>query len=151
MFFLILTVVGCLNGEKKIVLYKFKGITLSRCDADKKSYFFYGNCDNETKIINEALVTIDWKFDDFLNAFLIFHEDGTVEILRNGVGKFSAVKRGGKIFFKTYESPEHSRITEKYFPPNHFNNLCRLSDNFEFEAKTNKEFKSNVLADYISE
>lgn len=142
---------GCLNGGNIIIHYKFKGIEVSRCDTDRKSYFFYGNCNNEAKIINEASVLVDWQFDNFLQAALIFHEDGTVEIMKNGVGEFTLIQESGKIFFKEYESPEHNRITEKYFPPNRFHNFCRLSDNLTFEAETNKKFGSDVVAEYLSE
>ncbi len=149
-FFLMIITLGCLNNKKNIIHYKFKGTEVSRCDANKKSYFLYGKCNSEVKIIDGASVIIDWQFDDFLNALLIFHEDGTVEILKNGGGEFSATKGGGKIFFKRYESPEHNRITQKYFPPNRFHNLFRLSDNLEFEAKTNRDFGSDIIADYAA-
>jgi|GEM_PF-2798220 len=151
MLALTLPVFGCLNKERIIVHYKFKGTEISRCDKNKKSYFFYGNCNSEAKIIEGASVMLDWQFDDFLQAALIFHEGGTVEIMKNGVGEFSLIKEGGRIFFKEYESPEHNRITQKYLPPNRFHNFCRLSDNLAFEAKTNKKFGSDVVAEYLSE
>lgn len=148
---LIFAVFGCSNGEKIIIHYKFKGTEVSRCDTNKKSYFFYGNSNSEAKIIEGASVMVDWQFDDFLQAALIFHEDGTVEIMKNGVGEFNSIQERGGIFFKDYESPEHNRITQKYLPPNRFHNFCRLSDNLVFETETNKKFGSDVLAEYLSE
>jgi hypothetical protein len=150
-FILIITTLGCSGEEEIIIHYKFKNSVVSRYDNDKKSYFFYGNIDNTDKLIDGATIIVDWQFDDFLQSSLIFHENGTVEIMKNGVGEFSVIKKGGKMFFKEYESPEQNRITQKYYPPNRFHNFCRLSDNLEFEAKTNKEFGSDVTAEYILE
>ncbi len=145
---LIINTLGCSGEEEIIIHYKFKNYEVSRYDNNKKSYFFYGNSDNKDKLIDGATIMVDWQFDDFLQSSLIFHENGTVEIMKNGVGEFSVIKKGGKIFFKEYEAPEHNRITQKYYPPNRFHNFYRLSDNLEFEAKTNKEFGSDVMAEY---
>ena len=145
----IMSALGCLNDGGCLVHYKFKSSEVSRYDNNKKSYFFYGNCYSKAKIIEEASVIVDWQFDDFLQASLIFHENGTVEIIKNGVGEFKLNQERGRIFFKEYESPEHNRITQKYLPPNRFHNFCRLSDNLAFEAETNKKFGSDVTAKYV--
>lgn len=94
---------------------------------------------------------LDWNFDGFLQAFLIFHEDGTIEIMKNGAGEFNSLKEGARMFFKEYESPEYNRITQKYFPPNRFHNLCFMSNNIRAEAVTNKESGSDVVVEYGSE
>lgn len=99
-------------------------------------------------LVNDASVIIDWQFDDFLQASLIFHEDGTVEVINDGVGEFKSIKDNSRMFFKEYESPEYNKIKQKYLPPNRFHNYYRLIDNLEFEIKINNRFGSDVLTAY---
>ncbi|MEQ7802288.1 hypothetical protein ABDJ41_21005 [Pedobacter sp. ASV1-7] len=44
-------------------------------------------------------VIIDWQFDDFLMASMIFHKDGRVELINNGGGNFKMIGGRTEIFF----------------------------------------------------
>lgn len=133
----------CMFEKKFITHYRLNGIVVSRYDEGKKSYFYYGYCNSVVNITQKASVMVDWQFDDFLQASLIFHKDGSVEMLNDGGGSYKNLKTN-KIYYKHYESREYNRIKKPYLPPNSLNNLCRLSDDLSYEIRENKRLKSDV-------
>ena len=133
-----------MKDSPKIIHYVFDGIKISRYDIDKNTYLYYGDCNNSRYIMMEASMKIDWQFDDFLQAGLIFHNNGKVEVINRGGGKFNVLKQRSDIYIMEYESPEYSRLMAKYTFPNDFNNFCYIDDNLQFEFEENKKFKSKV-------
>ena len=136
---------SCKEEEIRIIHYKLNGVSVSRVDVEKKTYLYYGDCNNAEFIKKKASLLIDWQFDDFLQASLIFHENGRVEIMSGGGGKLKMTSKKNEIYFREYESPEFNEIMDRYTAPNDLNNLCYIGDNTKFELQENKKFRSKVL------
>ncbi|NQX38630.1 hypothetical protein HQN84_07205 [Pedobacter steynii] len=144
-YFFALMFLSCKEDAQKIIHYEFEGVKVSRYDLEKRTYLYYGECNNAISIKKNVSLIIDWQFDDFLQASLIFHKDRKVQILSGGGGKFKQISRKNEIYFKEYGSPEYNKIMDQYAAPNDLNNLCYIFDNTQFELEENKKLGSKVV------
>jgi hypothetical protein len=141
----ILVFFSCKEKKSIVIHYKLNDIAVSRLDIEKRTYLYYGDCNNINFIKKKVSVLIDWRFDNFLQASLIFHEDGKVEIMTGGGGQLKMISRRDDIYFRAYESPEFNKIMDRYAPPNNLDNLCYIFDNTQFERKENIRLKSKIF------
>lgn len=145
--FILFFFISC-NVPEEIMHYEYNQIRITRINIDKKAFFYYGNCNNKDVTCNEASVIVDWSFDDFLFGFLLFHPDGTVEIINGGGGKFQKARGNSKVFIKDYTNLELQTILSSYKSSHNYDNLFQLSDNPTLEKNRNFDFKSNVKLTY---
>lgn len=136
-FFLMLNW-SCEQEQKKIIHYSFNNVTVSRYDDKKKTYLYMGYCKSIESIRKHVSIIIDWEFDDFLLASMIFHKNGTVELISGGGGEFKKVGTQTLMFFKEYTPAQYTKIVEQFSTPEGNKNLCELSDNLDLERKKTK-------------
>jgi len=139
---------SCNEKDSKIVHYEFEGIRVSRYDTDKKTYLYYGHCNNPIILTEKASAVVDWRFDDYIFTFLLFHKDGRVEIITAGGGKIEKLLPKSKFFEKDYETGEYFKLMENYRSIKGYRELFQMSDNLKLEKKRNEEFKSTVKVGY---
>lgn len=151
LFLLLITLalfISCSNKEE-IIHYEYNGVKITRINKSKRAFFFYGNCDNNDIACKQASVVVDWSFDDSLFGFLVFNQNGTVEIINGGGGDFQKAKGDDKIFLRDYKNTELQKLLSNYKAPRSYNNLFQISDNLELERSRNREFKSKVIATQV--
>ena len=135
--------ISCSN-ESRTVHYQFNNVKINRLDKGDEVFFSYGYTNDVNEIIKDASVAVDCSFDHFLFGFLLFHEDGTVEVINGGGGNFKILNKDQKIFHKNYSNSE---LTSKLdsFKNAEYNNLYQISDDLESEKSRNKSFGSKVV------
>lgn len=139
---------SCKEEDRKIIHYESEGIKVSRYDLDKKSYLYYGHCNNPIILTEKASAVVDWRFDDYLFTFLLFHKDGRVEVITGGGGKIEKLLPKSKFFEKDYETGEYNNLMESFRSVKGYRQLFQMSDNLELEKKRNQEFKSTIKVGY---
>lgn len=135
---------SCGDEKKKIVHYSLDKMSVSRYDEGKKTYLYAGYCDNIESIKERVSVVIDWQFDDFLMASMIFHKNGTVELLSGGGGELKKTGTGNAIFFRDYKPREYAEVVDEFSKAKGNKNLCDLSDNLDLEKTKNLENRSYI-------
>jgi hypothetical protein len=135
---------SCGSEKKKIVHYNLDHVSISRYDEDKKTYLYVGYCNNSESIKAHVSVVIDWQFDDFLMASMIFHKDRTVELMSGGGGELKKISPGNAFFFRDYKPREYAEIIDEFSGTKGDKNLCELSDNLDLEKAKNLENRSYV-------
>lgn len=143
--FLIAFIFSCTELAVRIRHYSYRSnIVVSRVDSNKKTYLFYGYCDNPDIIKRKSDVVIDWEFDDFLKATVIFLPNGKVEVLSGGGGKLHQVGNNKAIYFKEYNSRQYWDKMEEFEDIDGSKTSVDLNDNLNFEELENKKQKSEI-------
>ena len=83
-----------------------------------------------------------------MDGFLLFNEDGSVEVRSYGLGYYSNnnSREDGKIFYKEYEENNIDSLLQSY--NGHFTNIIRISSNLDLERSRNKEKPTQVVPTY---
>ncbi|RYF22815.1 MAG: hypothetical protein EOO42_08185 [Flavobacteriales bacterium] len=139
---------SCSRRSEQIIHYELNGAQITRYDEDKLTFLYFGHCNNAEYILKNADVLIDWRFDDFLMASMIFHRNGKVELLSGGGGQIKILNTKGNIFLKNYNAQEYSAVLDKFMRLNGDRDFCRLNDNLNFELGVNKKLQSLVKTEF---
>lgn len=122
----------------QIVHYEYGGAKINRLNKGDKVFFSYGYSNDDEKIMKDASVVVDYSFDNILFGFLLFHKNGTIEIISGGGGDYKMIK-DNKIF---YQKDSSSKLDP--FKKGNYDSLYQISDNLELERNRNKSFGSRV-------
>lgn len=129
--------------------YAYQGVTVTMIDRAHKVYLYYGRCSDREGNCPEPSVVIDWRDDFGLNAYLLFHEDKTVEVINGGGGYYRVQKDGSpKIFIKEYENPELARLLDAYIQMKSYRNLVQIYGSVPHERHFNMRGNAQVHAEY---
>lgn len=130
--------VGC-DHRKQIIHYQYNGVKITRLNKGDKIFFSYGYSNKEKEIIKDASVLVDYTFDKFLFGFLLFHKNGTVEIISGGGGDYKSLMKNSRLFFQTDSSSSLDFVKK-----GKYDNLYQISDDLDAEGNRNRSFESNV-------
>lgn len=143
---ILLLLVLCACTEEYIH-YEYKGVKVTRVNKGKESVFHYGYCDDENMPCPQASVVVDWSFDDFLDGFLLFHSNKTVEVIDYGGGSYEAAEGDARLFIKQYDNVQLDSLLKTNAESGQ---LIRFSDVVSTERLINERSKSAVRAEYNS-
>ncbi len=137
---------SCNYTTEKYINYEYAGTVVTRLDKGKKTFFYYGQCDNESLKCPEPSVEVDWSFDDYLDGFILFHENGIVEIISGGGTRFKVNSKGdSRLLTKEYSNPELGKLLNPYFEKEPFDNLYHIYSVIETERKINTNSKVKAI------
>nr|WP_294794771.1 hypothetical protein [uncultured Mucilaginibacter sp.] len=137
----LLTILSFFSCKKSVTLthYQYKDIKVTRVDKGEKVFFSYGYFNDESTAVDSAGVVVDCSFDHFLFGFLLFHQNGSVEVISGGGGNYKMQKKGTMVFYD-----DKSSFNLDNFKSGNYNNLYQISDNLDLEQKRNNAFGSIV-------
>jgi len=130
--------------KEQIIRYKYDEVIITRVNKSKRTFFYYGDVNNQKMASTRTSIIVDWAFDDILFGFLLFHKNGTVEIIDGGGGNFQTQKGDNNIFTKKYDNSEFLKLLNHYRAPHMYDNLFQISNNLDLEKARNMEFGSKV-------
>ncbi len=143
---LLLLLVLCACTEEYIH-YEYKGIKVTRLNKGKESVFYYGYCDDKNVPCPQASIVVDWSFDDFLDGFLLFHSNQTVEVIDYGGGSYEVAGGDARLFIEEYDNVQLDSLLKSNAESEL---LMRFSNVVSTERLINERGKSAVRAEYNS-
>lgn len=140
-------VTSCDVKQADKVVYSYNGISVTRIDSDRVSYFYYGDYSN--KKIDTALPyvkAIYGRGTDVMNAYLVFEADKKVRFIKMQ-DRFETLRNDSLIY--AFDFPEniefiHWEDSVRLKP----DNVIRIDDVQTVEKEFNKKLKSKVDAKY---
>ncbi len=146
-FALIFLITSCDINQSNKIIYCYNGVTITRLDQDRTSYFYYGdysdsNLDKASPIVKASYE----RGTDVMNAYLVFEKNKIVKFIKMH-DKFEELKKDS--LFYIFEFSENIAFIQwedsaKLKP----DNIIRLDDAPNIEMEFNKKFKSKVIATY---
>lgn len=143
----ILLIAACDNKQSNKIVYSYDGVTITRLDRDRVSYFYYGDYSKSNlDTISPYLKASYERGTDVMSAFLVFEKNKKVRFIKMH-DKFEELKKDS--LFYMYEFSEniafiHWEDSAKMKP----DNIIRIDDATNVEKEFNKNFKSKVTAIY---
>lgn len=139
---LIALLFSCDYAAEKYIYYEYAGIVVTRLDKGKQTYFYYGQCDNEGLKCQEPSVEVDWSFNDYLDGFILFHENGIVEVISAGGTRYKSNDKGdSRLLTKEYSNSELGKLLNPYYENEASENLYHIYSIIETEKKVNTNSK----------
>jgi len=149
-YFLAITflITSCDSNQSNKIIYFYDGVTITRLDRGRVSYFYYGDYSNSTfDKVSPVLKASYERGTDVMNAYLVFEKNKKVRFIKMH-DKFEELKKDS--LFYMYEFLENIAFIQwedsaKLKP----DNVIRLDDAPNIERELNKQLKSKVIATYF--
>jgi hypothetical protein len=132
------------NGSKTI--YSYGGVSITRTDIDRVSYFYYGDFSDKKTDTASSNIRAEYKLgSNIMNGYLVFKPDGKV-ILVTASGNF--FQKHSDSLFTTFSFVNNvDFIHWKDSIALHCDNWIRISHVIKYEDKIYKDFGSAVLVE----
>jgi len=147
---LLISVLFCLCSceTNRIIYYRYGGITITRIDSVAKSLFYYGSYNkNHLGNINPNIEVTYSGFNNGMDMFIVFHKNGTVEVIPNGIGDVEQTEKKDTVFYvSNHENHALDSILKSYLSSNL--GYIRVSDALNIEDKFKREYHSRVQVIY---
>ncbi len=146
-FLLILLIVSCDNEQSKKIIYSYGGVSITRIDGERVSYFYYGDYSKQNVDSSSHFIKALYKRGtDVMNAYLVFEKGNKVRFIKMQ-DCFEEFKKDS--LFYIYEFSENiSFIHWENEVKKNPDNIIRIDDAVKIEKKFNENFKSKVKATY---
>lgn len=137
------------DDKKRITLYEYDGVYVTRIDNHTESYFYFGKFKDEYNLPKSYVKSHFNGFNSGIDAYLIFNQN-SVEVYYS-MGHFENIGKKGNI--KVINSPK-SRTFNYNFDDKvrgRYNNVCRVSDILTREQVLNSDNHSKVKVTILVE
>jgi hypothetical protein len=137
---------SCNTNEKRIILYEFNGVYVTRIDDNTDSFFYFGKFNDGSNLPKSYVKSTFNGINSGMDAFLIFNPNNveiyyTMEYFEN-IGKSKSIKVINKPKTNTFNYNFDEKVKGKY------NNVCRVSDILTREQELNLNNHSKVKVIY---
>jgi hypothetical protein len=139
----------CSCDDKRVILYEYKGVYVTRVDNNSESNFYYGNYKDDSNLPASYVKSTFSGFNSGMDAYLIF-KPNKVEVYYS-MGSFTNIGNGENI--KVTNNPTSNTFNYNFDDKvrGQYDNVCRVSDILTREKELNATNHSKVNVTYADD
>lgn len=133
-------------GRKRISIYNYNEVTLTRIDKDAETFFFYGDFSDERNLPNNYIKATYRGFNHIMSSYIIFNNDKTLTFVDMGDGLETYGNPKYMSIFEHKENIDFINWENKFISK--YDSIVRIDNVLEIERRLNKNNKSKILVNY---